>query len=64
MSADGFSYVGEIKKGANYRTYMYENPDLKVVCPEAAEMLALMKIVADEYGAKSLSLSMDDRRKG
>lgn len=48
---DGYSYVVELKKGANYRTYMYDNPDeeFKNRCSEADEILAIAKIVRDQY---------------
>ena len=48
---DGYSYVVEVKKGASYRTYMYDNPDGKFEnrCPEADEILAIARIVRDEY---------------
>src|SRR5688572_14464185 len=49
---DGFSYVVEVKKGANYRTYMYENPSVKGknLCKEADEILAISKIITTEFG--------------
>jgi len=52
MYNDGFSYVVEIKKGANYRTYMYDNPmeNFENRCKEADEILAISNIVAGEFG--------------
>jgi len=52
MYNDGFSYVVELKKGASYRTYMYDNPmeNFENRCKEADEILAISNIVADEFG--------------
>lgn len=49
---DGYSYVVEIRKGANYRTYAYDNPDadFKNRCKEADEILAIATIIRDQYG--------------
>ena len=51
---DGFSYVVELKKGNNYRTYMYENPDggFENKCKEAAQMENIIKIIVQDYGFK------------
>lgn len=51
---DGFSYVVEIKKGINYRTYMYENPDLDFEnkCREAEQIQKIVKIIFQDYKTK------------
>jgi hypothetical protein len=52
-ATDGFSFVVEAKKGDNYRTYMYENPDvIKKDCKEAAQMIEIYKILETDYGLK------------
>ena len=53
-AVDGFSYVVEIKKGINYRTYMYENPDMdfKNKCSEAEQIQKIIKIIFQDYKIK------------
>lgn len=54
---DGFSYVVEIKKGSNYRTYMYGNPDVAVrdlKCKQAASMIKISKIIEDRFDLEKL----------
>jgi hypothetical protein len=48
---DGYSYVVEVKKGQNYRTYMYDNPDVKSEnkCAEGDEILAIAEIITNDY---------------
>jgi|GEM_PF-1294358 hypothetical protein len=50
--ADGYSYVVEIKKGPNYRTYMYGNPWAKFEnrCNEADEILNIAGTITNDYG--------------
>lgn len=50
---DGFSYVVEVKKGPNYRTYMYDNPEEQFEnrCKEADEIVAIAKIIGRDFGA-------------
>jgi len=54
MYEDGYSYVVEVKKGPNYRTYMYDNPDAKFDnrCGEADEILSIAKIITDDFRVK------------
>jgi hypothetical protein len=49
---DGFSYVVEIKKGQNYRTYLYGNPDMQFEsrCSQAHDMLEIARIISQSYG--------------
>lgn len=48
---DGHSYVVEVKKGPNYRTYMYDNPaeKFKNRCKEADEILAIARTVSESF---------------
>ena len=52
MYDDGFSYVVEILKGKNYRTYMYDNPSEKFDnrCSQADKILAIADIISKDYG--------------
>jgi hypothetical protein len=54
QATDGFSYVVELKKGNNYRTYMYENPamDFPNKCREAGRMLEIAKIIFEDFNLK------------
>jgi hypothetical protein len=45
---DGMSYVVEINKDQNYRTYLYDNPD-HAKCSEAKQMLEIGGIIAEEF---------------
>lgn len=47
MAADGYSYVVEIKKGVNYRTYMYDNPDGR--CKESRDIIAISKTIEERF---------------
>ncbi len=49
---DGISYVVEIKKGDNYRTYLYDNPSAPFEnrCKEADEILAISAIISKDFG--------------
>jgi hypothetical protein len=51
---DGTSYVVELKKGNNYRTYMYDNPDYSFAkkCREAGKMLKIIRIISEEFDLK------------
>jgi hypothetical protein len=53
-ATDGFSFVVEAKKGGNYRTYMYDNPNIsfKDGCKEAGQMIEIYKITRSDYGFK------------
>ncbi len=53
-ATDGFSYVVELKKGNNYRTYMYENPNPNSTnkCREANQILEIDKIIVQEFGIR------------
>jgi hypothetical protein len=55
MYDDGYSYVVEVRKGRNYRTYMYDNPSEKFDnrCAEADKILAIANIVKTDYGVES-----------
>lgn len=44
---DGYSYVVEIKKGENYRTYMYDNPDGR--CVESEKMIRIARIIDEQF---------------
>lgn len=52
---DGYSYVVEVKKGQNYRTYQYDDPSYKkrsgIACREVDEILGISEIISNEYGA-------------
>jgi hypothetical protein len=50
---DGISYVVEIRKGENYRTYSYGNPELNK-CAEARSMVAIADIIQRDYGVSDL----------
>ena len=52
---DGMSYVVEVNKDGAYRTYMYDNPD-ESDCREAARMVKIGEIIADEYGLQGFRL--------
>jgi hypothetical protein len=45
---DGMSYVIEINKDSEYRTYMYDNPDY-AKCDEAKQMLRVVDILDEEF---------------
>ena len=45
---DGMSYVVEINKDSEYRTYMYDNPD-HAQCDEAKQMLKVVGILGEEF---------------
>lgn len=50
MVSDGYSYVVEIKKGTNYRTYMYDNPDFTAGrCKESAKILEIARLVRERF---------------
>lgn len=51
---DGTSYVVELKKGENYRTYMYDNPDRvsESKCAEIKKVLEIIKIITQDYNFK------------
>jgi hypothetical protein len=51
MHEDGYSYVVEIKKGDDYRTYLYDNPGARFEnrCSEADEILAIASIITKDY---------------
>lgn len=46
---DGISYVVEVSKDREYRTYMYDNP-VYAKCKEAKQMLKVVEIFDDEFG--------------
>lgn len=47
---DGFSYVVEIRKGENYRTYMYDNPEYaRKDCKQAEDILVIGKMIREEF---------------
>ncbi|HKC64296.1 MAG TPA: hypothetical protein VKB86_11695 [Pyrinomonadaceae bacterium] len=56
LAFDGFSYVVEINMNNTYRTYMYDNP-IYAKCDEAKQMLKIGKIIDEEFGLRSFSLS-------
>jgi len=45
---DGESIVVEVKKGARYRTYMYDNPQLQT-SEEAQRILAIVQYLRDQF---------------
>ena len=45
---DGVSYVVEINKDQQYRTYLYDNP-AQAKCSEAKQMLEIAGIIAEEF---------------
>jgi hypothetical protein len=51
---DGFSYVVELRKGNNYRTYMFENPgdDFPNKCREAGKILEIVRIISEDFNLK------------
>ena len=48
---DGISYVVETNLDNTYRTYMYDNPQF-AKCKEAKQMIKIVEILADEFGAQ------------
>lgn len=46
--SDGFSYVLEYKVEGEYRTYMYDNPDM-AACDEAKRMTRIIEIIIEEF---------------
>lgn len=53
MMNDGYSYVVEVRKGRNYRTYSYDNPAAQFEnrCGQADNILNIARIIASDYGA-------------
>jgi hypothetical protein len=53
MFEDGYSYVIEVKKGENYRTYNYDNPSQKFEnrCSQADNILNIARQISEDYGA-------------
>lgn len=47
---DGYYYVVEVKKGPNYRTYEYGNPDEEKNCAESRDMLTIAKAINATFG--------------
>lgn len=56
-ATDGFSYVLELKKGQNYRTYMYESPDMLISekCKENIKIQNIIKIINQDYNIKNIN---------
>ena len=56
MFEDGYSYVVEVRKGGNYRTYSYDNPaaQFKNRCTQADNILNIARIISTDYGATNL----------
>lgn len=52
---DGTDYVVEINANEIYRVYSYSNPNY-APCAEAAQILEIGEIVAEEFGLKSFNL--------
>lgn len=48
---DGISYVVETNLDNTYRTYMYDNPQF-AKCKEAKQIIKIVDILADEFGAQ------------
>ena len=60
---DGTNYIVEINHDKTYRSYRYltpwdekPQPGVYTPCKEAKQMLAIGKIIADEYGLKRFDL--------
>ena len=53
MIEDGYSYVVEVRKGRNYRTYSYDNPasHFENRCIQADNILKIVRIISTDYGA-------------
>lgn len=55
MMNDGYSFVFEIRKGRDYRTYSYDNPSSQFDnrCEQADRVLAIAKILSTDYERRS-----------
>lgn len=46
---DGFSYVVEIQREGKYRAYQYDNPEYQTQWPESKRILAIGKLLEQEF---------------
>jgi hypothetical protein len=55
-SPDGETYIVELKKGNNYRTYMYVNPAPPPLdrCREAGQIVEIYKTIFHEFGIERI----------